>query len=97
MSNRVPAPPSRCLTAAEIAAVQAAAPGEVPGTLALHLASCERCQQRALFGGAPRRSGLKAPVPDPPTIRRTLVLGLLALAVMAVFFWSLRHLAGQLH
>jgi hypothetical protein len=94
MSQPVPAPP-RCLTAAEIAAVQAAAPGEVPGTLALHLASCERCQQRALFGDAPRRNGRKAAVPDPPSLRRALVLGLLALAVMAVFFWSLRQVAGQ--
>jgi hypothetical protein len=80
---------------AEIAALQEAAPGEVPGPLALHLASCARCQRKALFGDAPRRNGRKATLPDPPTIRRTLVLALLALAVIAAFFWSLRHLIGQ--
>jgi hypothetical protein len=89
------AAPPRCLTDAEIAVVQAAAPGQVPERLALHLASCVRCQQKALFGETPRRTGRRRTAPDAPTIRRTLVLLLLALAVMAAFFWSLRQMAGQ--
>jgi hypothetical protein len=89
------AAPPKCLTDAEIAAVQAAAPGRVPADLALHLASCVRCQQKALFGDTLRRTGRRRAAPDPPTIRRTLVLLLLALAVMAAFFWSLRQMASQ--
>jgi len=97
MSPQDPAAPSpRCLTDAEIGAVRSAAPGQVPASLALHLASCARCQQKALFGDAPRRGGPRRAAPDPPTIRRTLVLLLLALAVMAAFFWSLRQMAGQM-
>jgi hypothetical protein len=96
MSERPPAPSARCLTDADIAALQAAAPGRAPASLALHLASCERCQQRALFGEGKRRGGPRRAPPDPPTVRRALVLALLALAAMAAFFWSLRQMAGQI-
>jgi len=84
------------LSDAEIAAVQAAPPGEVPAHLALHLAACARCQQRALFGDAPRRATRRRTVPDGSSIRRALILGLLALAAMATFFWSLWHMTAQM-
>jgi hypothetical protein len=87
---------SRCLTDAEIATVQSAEPGSVPDSLALHLASCQRCQQKALFGDAPRPPAAARRRPDPPSVRRTLVLALIALAAMAAFFWTLRQLTGQM-
>jgi hypothetical protein len=86
---------ARCLTDAEIALVQAAPPGNVPVNLAAHLASCARCQQRALFGETPRRPGRKGVPRRPPSFRRTLFLALLVLAAMAAFFWSLAHMTGQ--
>jgi hypothetical protein len=88
-------PPGGCLTDAQLAELQAAAPGKAPEALARHLATCERCQARALFG-AERPAGTKKPVPQLPSLRRTLFLGALVLLAMAAFFWSLAKLTGRL-
>lgn len=95
MSGIVPEAASKCLTSAEIATVRAAPPGNAPAELARHLASCERCQQRALFGderGAVPRKGRG--VPALPSARRAIVMTLLVLAAMAAALFSLRLLAG---
>jgi hypothetical protein len=84
-----------CLTDAELAEVRAAAPGQAPEALARHLAACERCQARALFG-APRPSGSQRALPELPSIRRALLYGALVLVAMAAFLWSLAKLAGEL-
>jgi hypothetical protein len=95
MSGTVPEAASRCLTAAEIAAVRAATPGKAPAGLAAHLASCERCQRRALFGfergDAPRK---RRDVPALPSARRAVVMALAVLAALAAALYSLRLLAG---
>jgi hypothetical protein len=93
MSETSP-PPGACLTDAQLSELQAAPPGQAPEELARHLASCERCQTRALFG-AERLLGKKKPVPALPSLRRALLLGALVLVAMAAFFWSLAKLAGR--
>jgi hypothetical protein len=89
------APPPGCLTHAQLAELQNAAPGQAPEALARHLATCERCQARALFG-AQRAAGKKKPVPEFPSVRRAVFLGALVLIAMAAFFWSLAKLTGRL-
>jgi hypothetical protein len=84
-----------CLNEAELAEVRAAAPGQAPEALARHLAACDRCQARALFG-ADRPSGPQKPLPELPSIRRALLYGALVLVAMAAFFWSLAKLTGQI-
>jgi len=91
----VATPPSGCLSDAQLAELQAAAPGKAPEALARHLATCERCQARALFG-AERPAGTKRPVPEFPSVRRAIFLGGLVLVAMAAFFWSLAKLSGRL-
>jgi hypothetical protein len=93
--SEVASPPSGCLTDAQLAELQAAAPGQAPEALARHLASCERCQARALFGAA-RPVGKKKPVPEFPSVRRAVFLAALVLFAMAAFFWSLAKLSGRL-
>lgn len=83
-----------CLTDDEIAALRDAPPGGAPGPLAQHLAACERCQSRALFG-AVRRPGLNREPPSLPSPTRALALLGMILLAMAAFFWTLRQLAGQ--
>jgi hypothetical protein len=87
------ASPARCLTDEEIAGLHAATPGQAPEAVARHLASCERCQARALFG-AGRRPARGRPAPEPPSLGRVLALAALLLAAMAAFLWTLRKLAG---
>jgi ferric-dicitrate binding protein FerR (iron transport regulator) len=89
------ATPSGCLTDAQLSEVRAAAPGQAPAALARHLAACERCQARALFGGE-RAPGAKKPMPQPPSVRRAALYALLVLVAMAAFFWSLAKLTGDL-
>jgi hypothetical protein len=89
--------PAPCLTDSEIARLQAAAPGRAPEALARHLASCERCQARALFG-AERRAAAKPgrAVPAIPSLGRSLALLGLVVAAMAAFFYTLAKLTGRL-
>jgi hypothetical protein len=94
MSSLSP-PPVGCLTDAQIAELGSAAPGQAPDALARHLASCERCQARALFG-AERPAGKRRPMPELPSPGRALFLAALVLAAMAAFFWSLAKLTGRI-
>jgi hypothetical protein len=85
-------PPAGCLTDEQLAELRGAAPGQAPEALARHLATCERCQARALFGE--RATGKKRPMPEMPSLGRALLLAALLLVAMAAFFWSLSRLAG---
>jgi hypothetical protein len=93
MSAAAPPRPG-CLSDGEIASLQGAEPGRVPEALARHLASCERCQARALFGAERRPWGRKAR-PEPPTLGRTLLYAALVLLAVAAFLWTLRMLVGS--
>jgi hypothetical protein len=91
-----PIPPKGCLTDAQLAELQAAQPGRAPEVLALHLASCERCQARALFGRERVASGPRKAQPEPLTLGRLLVLLGFVVAAMGAFFWTLLKLAGRI-
>jgi hypothetical protein len=86
---------SGCLTDAQLAELRAAEPGKAPEALARHLATCERCQARALFG-VERPAAKKKPIPEFPSLKKALFLGGLVMVAMAVFFWSLAKLSGRL-
>jgi hypothetical protein len=88
-----PGPSAGCLTDEEIAGLQSATPGQAPEAVARHLACCERCQARALFG-ARTRPGRRRPAPEPPSLGRALVLAALLVFALAAFLWTLRKLAG---
>jgi hypothetical protein len=80
---------SGCLSPAGIAAVGASAPGRVPAEVAAHLASCARCQERVLTGGAPRPARKSA---APPSLKRAFFLvGLILLSLLA-FLWTFGRL-----
>jgi len=88
-------PPGECLTDAQLSDLQGAAPGQAPEALARHLAACERCQARALFG-AERPVGRKRAMPEIPFLRRAIFLAVLVLVAMAAFLWSLAKLTGRI-
>ena len=88
-------PPQGCLTDAQLAELAATAPGRAPEALARHLASCDRCQARALFGSERAAGGPTKAIPEPPSLGRALLLAGLLLAAMGVFYWTVLHLAGR--
>jgi hypothetical protein len=85
---------SACLTDAELASLQSAPPGQAPQALALHLAGCERCQQRALFGSEKRPQTRRRRAPEWPSRRQALLLLVAVLATLAMLFYSLQRLSG---
>ena len=95
MAGPVPPSPGECLTDAQLAQLQAAAPGKAPEAFALHLASCERCQARALFGAERRRAAARKAPPATPSLGRALFLTALILAAMAAFAWTVQKLAAR--
>ena len=87
MSDAASPVPKGCLSDEEVSQVRDGAPGEVPDRLAHHLAQCERCQERALFGPEGRKKRRGSSTTALPTPQRALVLlGLLLLAMIAFFF-----------
>jgi hypothetical protein len=96
MSADAMAPRAGCLTDAQLSELQAAAPGRAPEALARHLASCDRCQARALFGSERAARGPRKALPEPPSVGRVLLLAALVLAVMGAFFWTLLKLGGRI-
>jgi hypothetical protein len=66
-----------CLTAAGLAAFQAAPAGRAPKELAAHVAGCGRCQQRLL-------SGLRGPAMTAPPRRTSSGSRLVWLAILAI-------------
>jgi hypothetical protein len=73
-----------------------AATADVPDGLARHLATCERCQERALFGTvrpARRRRGMPT-LPTPTPTRALILLGIMV-AVMVAFFFTLHQFIGE--
>jgi hypothetical protein len=96
MSDNAPPPArSQCLTDEEVAGVRAAPPGDVPETLARHLASCARCQERVLFGPEPRRRRRAGEGLTMPTPARALVLLAIMVVVLIAFFYTLNQLFGD--
>jgi hypothetical protein len=82
-----------CLTAEGLAAVAGSVPGKVAPEAARHLATCVRCQQRALSGGVDRPVRPASRPPVPSVKRALLLLGLVLVAVL-FFFWTLHRLVG---
>jgi hypothetical protein len=82
-----------CLSEEQIASLRESAPGQAPAELARHLAGCERCQSRALFG-AVRKPGAKRDAPATPSLGRALLLLALVVLAMGAFLWTLSRLAG---
>jgi hypothetical protein len=79
-----------CLTPDGIAAVQKAPVGQAPAELATHLASCARCQERLLAGGAAALALRKKKVPPPPW--RLAVVLALAVGLVLMVLVSLSRL-----
>jgi hypothetical protein len=69
-----------------------AEPGRAPDELARHVAGCERCQQRVLFGSAPRPAR-KRSAPQWPTPQRVLVWTAAVLVAFVMLLFSLHRLA----
>ncbi|HYN05577.1 MAG TPA: hypothetical protein VE359_24235 [Vicinamibacteria bacterium] len=88
--------PAGCLTDAQLAQLQAAVPGRAPEASARHLASCGRCQARALFGAERVGGGPKKARREPPSLGRALLLAAVVLAAMGAFFWTLLRLTGRI-
>jgi hypothetical protein len=91
-----PAARPGCLTDSELAELHGAAPGRAPEALARHLASCGRCQARALFGAERRPAKRGRAAPATPSLGRALALLGLVVAAVAVFFYTLMKLAGRI-
>ena len=89
------APPKGCLNDDQLAELEAAAPGRAPEELARHLASCDRCQARALFGREHAAGRPKKAMPEVPSLGRALLLAGFVLAAMGAFYWTLMQLAGR--
>jgi hypothetical protein len=89
-----PTPRTACLTEAEVAQVRASDPGQVPRELALHLARCERCQERALFGPGRKRS--RREMPKVPSPGRAVFFLVLMIAVIVAFLYTLKALVAGL-
>ena len=82
-----------CLTDDQIASLRESSPGEAAPELARHLAGCERCQSRALFGMV-RHTGVHREPPALPSLGRALALVVVVVLAMAAFFWTLARLVG---
>jgi hypothetical protein len=84
------------LTDSQIDEVRAAPPGRAPEALARHLASCELCQIRVLFGAERRTAKAAGYRPAVPSLGRALVLLGVVVLAMAAFFYTLMKLAGRI-
>lgn len=95
MSDSAPSlAPTQCLTEDEVALVGRADPADLPEPLALHLASCPRCQERALFGSEPRRPRRTGSTPAVPSLGRALALLALLVVAMLAFLFTLGRFAS---
>jgi hypothetical protein len=94
MSDLNPPTRSGCLTNVEMTRLQQAGTGKVPEELARHLAACQVCQERALFGSEPRRRRRGTTALEMPTpLRAFLLLGVMLVMIIACFF-TLARLVG---
>ena len=87
-----------CLTAAGLAAFQAAVPGAAPRELAVHVGGCARCQQRLLetaTANDPLKRGKGKARAVAPSLGRTILLGVMVLVAILFFPITLRQLTGQ--
>jgi hypothetical protein len=83
---------SGCPTALELSQLQSSVPGQAPEELARHVAACERCQQRVLFGDSARATGKRREPPEWPSPKRALLLLLAVLVAFAMLLYSLQRL-----
>jgi hypothetical protein len=81
-----------CLTAAGLAALASAPPGQGPPDLAAHVVGCPRCQQR-LLGPALTAAARKEPA-RAPSLGRTLFIAIALLALIGLLFLTLVRLSG---
>ncbi len=86
--------PRGCLSDADLARLQSAPPGRAPEDLARHLAACEPCQQRALFGQQRRPPSSRRPPPEWPSPQRMVLLLAAVLIALAMLLYSLQRLTG---
>ena len=70
-----------------------APPGQVPEELAEHLAGCERCQERTLFG--PDWRTRRRRMPRMPSPARALILLAVMAAVIVAFLITLERLVSR--
>jgi hypothetical protein len=82
------------LTEEQLARVRDEAAEAVPEDIARHLATCERCQERALFGAIRPARKHRQPSPLPTPTRALILLGVMV-AVMVAFFFTLRQVLGR--
>jgi hypothetical protein len=83
-----------CLTDAGFAVLDAAPPGTGPTELAVHLASCGRCQRRFLARGGEDGAGIRA-VPGTatrPPLWRTLLVAAAAIVLLLSAIAAMRLL-----
>ena len=79
-----------CLTAQGLAAVVRAPVGKAPTELAVHLASCPRCQERLLASG--REGGKTTRQAEPKTWRNLLLVLAAMLAGLLILGMTLGRL-----
>jgi len=78
-----------------VSRLRGASPGDVPEDVARHLAACDRCQERVLFGPV-RRQRPRREIPPMPSSTRALVLLAVMAAVIVVFFITLQSLISRM-
>jgi hypothetical protein len=83
-----------CLSEAQLASLRESPPGAAPAELAGHVAGCERCQSRLLFGVV-RRPSPAGGAPPLPSLGRALGLLALILLSLVAFVWTVGRLAGR--
>ena len=86
---------SKCLSEGEVSRLREASSGDVPEDLAHHLAACERCQERVLFGTGRRPRRRRESLQMPSSTRALVLLAVMA-AVIVAFFITLQALLGDL-
>ena len=91
MSDQSSSRAGRCPSNEQLLALASMAPGQIPGEVAVHLASCERCQRRALFG-APQPATQRSK--EAPSLRGAFLRVGLVLVVLAMALLSIRIVLG---
>jgi len=82
-----------CLTSAGVQAIASAPAGQAPAVLAVHLASCVRCQESLLAADRPAgEPRTRAEAPPPWRIGVVLVAALLLLVSV---LWTIHWLTGS--
>jgi hypothetical protein len=85
-----------CLSAEGFRVLREFPPGAVPDIVARHLARCVGCQRRALETElGPRPLGRRPPRELLPSLGRTALLGVVVVAALMLFLWSVQKMMGK--